>query len=103
LTYDEVKKITNQKLIKVDGKVRTDKTYPTGFMGNLSTSICMPVVVNIYPIVPIIGNIPTMCVIFNMKVAFINFTYNFIKSTAKTFLYNHFASKMSEKGGQSSS
>jgi len=32
LTYDEVKKIVNQRLIKVDGKVRTDKTYPTGFM-----------------------------------------------------------------------
>jgi len=24
LTYDEVKKIVNQRLIKVDGKVRTD-------------------------------------------------------------------------------
>ena len=33
LTYDEVKKIVNQRLIKVDGKVRTDKTYPAGFMG----------------------------------------------------------------------
>ncbi|KAK2140055.1 hypothetical protein LSH36_1498g00014 [Paralvinella palmiformis] len=32
LTYDEVKKIVNQRLIKVDGKVRTDKTYPAGFM-----------------------------------------------------------------------
>ncbi|XP_041351792.1 40S ribosomal protein S4-like isoform X2 [Gigantopelta aegis] len=32
LTYDEVIKIVNQRLIKVDGKVRTDKTYPTGFM-----------------------------------------------------------------------
>lgn len=32
LTYDEVKKIVNQRLVKVDGKVRTDKTYPAGFM-----------------------------------------------------------------------
>jgi len=28
-----VKKIVNQRLVKVDGKVRTDKTYPAGFMG----------------------------------------------------------------------
>lgn len=33
LTYDEVKKIVNQRLIKVDGKVRTAKDYPAGFMG----------------------------------------------------------------------
>lgn len=33
LTYDEVKKIVMQRLIRVDGKVRTDKTYPCGFMG----------------------------------------------------------------------
>jgi len=32
LTYDECKKILNQRLIKVDGKVRTDNTYPAGFM-----------------------------------------------------------------------
>ena len=32
LTYDEVKKITYQRLIKVDGKVRTDMNFPTGFM-----------------------------------------------------------------------
>ncbi|XP_014675606.1 PREDICTED: 40S ribosomal protein S4-like [Priapulus caudatus] len=32
LTGDEVKKIVMQRLIKVDGKVRTDATYPTGFM-----------------------------------------------------------------------
>lgn len=36
LTYDEVKKIVNQRLIKVDGKIRTDKTYPAGFMGKSS-------------------------------------------------------------------
>lgn len=35
LTYDEVKKITMQRLIKVDGKVRTDKNFPTGFMGKI--------------------------------------------------------------------
>ena len=33
LTGDEVKRIVNQRLIKVDGKVRTDATYPAGFMG----------------------------------------------------------------------
>merc|ERR1712096_25299 len=32
LTYDEVKRITMQRLVKVDGKVRTDPTYPAGFM-----------------------------------------------------------------------
>merc|ERR1711884_1002092 len=32
LTYREVIKIVMQRLIKVDGKVRTDNTYPTGFM-----------------------------------------------------------------------
>nr|AGH70188.1 40S ribosomal protein S4 [Placozoa sp. H4] len=32
LTYDEVKKIVKQRLIKVDAKVRTDVTYPAGFM-----------------------------------------------------------------------
>jgi len=32
LTYDECKKIMKQRLIKVDGKVRTDTTYPAGFM-----------------------------------------------------------------------
>ena len=33
LTGDEVKKIVKQRLIKVDGKVRTDTTYPAGLMG----------------------------------------------------------------------
>ncbi|CAH1229279.1 small ribosomal subunit protein eS4, X isoform-like [Branchiostoma lanceolatum] len=32
LTYDEVKRILMQRLIKVDGKVRTDRCYPSGFM-----------------------------------------------------------------------
>ena len=33
LNNDEVTKIMKQRLIKVDGKVRTDNTYPAGFMG----------------------------------------------------------------------
>jgi len=32
LTYTEAKKICSQRLIKVDGKVRTDMRYPAGFM-----------------------------------------------------------------------
>eukprot|EP00850_Spirogloea_muscicola_P022602 SM000303S11780 [mRNA] locus=s303:20225:22366:+ [translate_table: standard] len=32
LTYKEVMSICMQRLIAVDGKVRTDKTYPAGFM-----------------------------------------------------------------------
>jgi len=32
LTYHECKMITMQRLIKVDGKVRTDMFYPSGFM-----------------------------------------------------------------------
>eukprot|EP01055_Gregarina_sp_Pseudo9_P002080 Gregarina_sp_Pseudo_9__2079@NODE_2445_length_992_cov_519_565582_g2248_i0_p1_GENE_NODE_2445_length_992_cov_519_565582_g2248_i0NODE_2445_length_992_cov_519_565582_g2248_i0_p1_ORF_typecomplete_len260_score70_90Ribosomal_S4e/PF00900_20/2_1e03Ribosomal_S4e/PF00900_20/4_7e31Ribosomal_S4e/PF00900_20/1_3e0340S_S4_C/PF16121_5/9240S_S4_C/PF16121_5/2_5e16RS4NT/PF08071_12/3_9e16S4/PF01479_25/0_006_NODE_2445_length_992_cov_519_565582_g2248_i0104883 len=36
LTYDEVKLIVMQKLIKIDGKVRTDKTFPCGFMDVVS-------------------------------------------------------------------
>jgi len=32
LTYQEVTKIMMQRLIQVDGRVRTDKTYPAGFM-----------------------------------------------------------------------
>ena len=37
LTGDEVKKIVKQRLIKVDGKVRTDTTYPAGLMGTCCT------------------------------------------------------------------
>jgi small subunit ribosomal protein S4e len=33
ITADEVKKICMQRLIKVDGKVRTDTNFPAGFMG----------------------------------------------------------------------
>ncbi|XP_056316759.1 40S ribosomal protein S4, X isoform [Danio aesculapii] len=36
LTGDEVKKICMQRFIKIDGKVRTDITYPTGFMDVVS-------------------------------------------------------------------
>lgn len=35
LTNCEVTKIVKQRLIKVDGKVRTDPNYPSGFMGKL--------------------------------------------------------------------
>lgn len=33
LTYKEVTSILMQRLVKVDGKVRTDSTYPAGLMG----------------------------------------------------------------------
>ncbi|EZG78680.1 40S ribosomal S4 X protein isoform [Gregarina niphandrodes] len=36
LTYDEVKMILMQRLVKIDGKVRTDKTYPLGFMDTIA-------------------------------------------------------------------
>jgi len=36
LTYDECKKIVKQRLIKVDGKVRTDSKYPVGCMDVIS-------------------------------------------------------------------
>lgn len=35
LTYKEAKQILMQRLIKVDGKVRTEPKYPAGFMGKL--------------------------------------------------------------------
>lgn len=35
MTGREVTSIVQQRLIKVDGKVRTDNTYPTGFMGKI--------------------------------------------------------------------
>jgi len=35
LTGREVTSIVQQRLIKVDNKVRTDNTYPTGFMGTV--------------------------------------------------------------------
>jgi len=36
LSGSEVTKIVKQRLIKVDGKVRTDNTYPAGFMDTIS-------------------------------------------------------------------
>ncbi|KAL3319636.1 40S ribosomal protein S4, X isoform [Cichlidogyrus casuarinus] len=36
LTYDECTKIMAQKLIRVDGKVRTDRRFPAGFMDVIS-------------------------------------------------------------------
>lgn len=33
LTYVEAKKICKQRLIKIDGRVRTDFLFPAGFMG----------------------------------------------------------------------
>lgn len=36
LTNCEVTKIMMQRLIKVDGKIRTDPNYPAGFMGKFS-------------------------------------------------------------------
>ncbi|KAK9752818.1 40S ribosomal protein S4, partial [Basidiobolus ranarum] len=36
LTKKEVQSILMQRLVKVDGKVRTDTTYPSGFMDVLS-------------------------------------------------------------------
>ena len=36
LNNAEVTKIVMQRLIKVDGKVRTDANYPAGFMGKSS-------------------------------------------------------------------
>jgi small subunit ribosomal protein S4e len=39
LTYREVQSILMQRHIEVDGKVRTAKTFPAGFMGMLRTSI----------------------------------------------------------------
>jgi len=36
LTRNEVTKILMQRLIKVDGKIRTDKTFPAGFMDVIS-------------------------------------------------------------------
>ena len=38
LNFNECTKILKQRLVKVDGKIRTDKTYPAGFMGE---QICL--------------------------------------------------------------
>ena len=39
LTKAEANMICMQKLVKVDGKVRTDLNFPAGFMGTRSTQI----------------------------------------------------------------
>ncbi|KAK6024002.1 RS4NT domain protein [Ostertagia ostertagi] len=36
LNYSEVKKIMRQRIIKVDGKIRTDHKFPAGFMDVIS-------------------------------------------------------------------
>ena len=41
LTGREVTSIVKQRLIKIDGKVRTDTTYPAGFMGVFKLFLCM--------------------------------------------------------------
>ena len=33
ITKVEVERIVKQRVIKVDGKIRTDMTFPAGFMG----------------------------------------------------------------------
>jgi small subunit ribosomal protein S4e len=38
LNGKEVQNILMQRLVKVDGKVRTDSTYPAGFMGKNNSS-----------------------------------------------------------------
>jgi small subunit ribosomal protein S4e len=42
LTGREVISIVNQRLVKVDGKVRTDATYPAGFMGKVPWTLQPP-------------------------------------------------------------
>jgi hypothetical protein len=39
LTGKEVTAIVKQRIIKVDGKVRTDETFPAGFMGTSTSRI----------------------------------------------------------------
>ena len=39
LTGREVTSIVNQRLIKIDSKVRTDTTYPAGFMGSSTVTM----------------------------------------------------------------
>jgi small subunit ribosomal protein S4e len=39
LTGREVTAIVKQRIIKVDGKVRTDETFPAGFMGTWTSRI----------------------------------------------------------------
>lgn len=43
LTKAEVTKIVMQRLVKVDGKIRTDPTYPAGFMGKILDELVISV------------------------------------------------------------
>ena len=45
MTGKEVLSIVMQRLIKVDGKVRTDPTFPAGFMGANSQISCEKAVI----------------------------------------------------------
>ena len=48
LNTKEVKYILMQRLVKVDGKARTDKTYPAGFMGaRLPPNACAPLLTGV--------------------------------------------------------
>jgi small subunit ribosomal protein S4e len=49
LNGKEVQNILMQRLVKVDGKVRTDSTYPAGFMGKFN-------------FIKILKNITTFCI-----------------------------------------
>lgn len=42
LTKDECVRILMQRLVKVDGKARTDPTYPAGFMGEPAAATPLP-------------------------------------------------------------
>lgn len=46
LNGDEANKIVKKRLIKVDGKVRTDLTFPAGFMGMLLLCIRLLLLLN---------------------------------------------------------
>src|SRR5262245_41656400 len=44
LNKREVTSIVMQRTIKVDGKIRTDSNYPTGFMGNFQQKFILDVI-----------------------------------------------------------
>jgi small subunit ribosomal protein S4e len=41
LNYEEAKKICQQRLIRIDNKVRTDMMFPAGFMGKYLNFLCL--------------------------------------------------------------
>ena len=55
LTYRECKMIVMQRLIKVDGKVRTDMFYPAGFMDVVQIEKTKDWIYNV-PIQPILNS-----------------------------------------------